>query len=289
MMTLKQLLATFPDEDACKQFLMERRWPRGVECPRCANKKVWALKHRPWHWQCQKCSKTGYRFSVIAKTVFENTNYPLRTWFEVLWQMLNSKKGVSAMQIQRQIGSSYPTAWFICHRLRAAMRDGEFAQLMGVVEVDEAYFGGSDSNRHPSKKKGGSGTFGKTAVIGAIARKGNVICRMIESTDTPVLDGFVRRAVSEKVSLIATDEHSGYRLLKYGFPHEVIKHSAGEYVRGEVHTQNIESFWSLLKRGIVGTYHNVSKAYLPLYLAEFQFRHNNRKNPDIFGAAIEGA
>ena len=291
MMTLKQLMETFPNEDACKRFLMDRRWPDGkVRCPRCGNEKVWLLAHRPWHWQCQKCAKTGYRFSVLVGTVFENTNYPLKTWFEVLWQMLNSKKGVSALQIQRQIGSSYPTAWYICHRLRAGMNDPDFKKLMGIVEVDETFLGGSDVNRHWDKKSGKRGiASGKTPVIGAIARKGNVVCRTIENTDIQTLNRFVREAVSDKVDLVATDEHSGYSYLSaQGFKHGVVKHSTHEYVRGEVHTNNIENFWSLLKRGVIGTYHHVSKKYLPLYLAEFQFRHNNRKNPDIFGAAIAG-
>jgi transposase-like protein len=125
-------------------------------------------------------------------------------------------------------------------------------------------------------------------VVGAISRKGNGVA-MIENTDTATLTHFVRQAVSDKVDLVATDEHSGYRYIKWVMPHDVVAHSKGEYVRGNVHTQNIESFWSLLKRGIVGTYHNVSKKYLPLYLAEFSFRFNNRNNPDIFGTAVSGS
>ncbi len=290
MMTLRELMITFPNENACKQFLKDRRWPNGVvRCPRCGNEKVWELNHRPWHWQCQKCGKTGYRFSIIAGTIFENTNYPLRTWFEVLWSMLNAKKGISAKQIQRQIGSSYPTAWYLCHRLRAAMKDTEFTKLMGIVEVDETGIGGKDKNRHWDKRQHITGLSGKTTVIGAIARKGNVVCQVIENTDAATLNRFVRKAISDKVDLVATDEHRGYDYLKaLGYEHDTIAHSAGEYVRGEVHTNNIENFWSLLKRGIIGSYHHVSKKYLPLYLAEFQFRHNNRKNEDIFGEAIAG-
>jgi len=141
MMTLKELMATFPDEDACKQYLMDRRWPDGkVTCPRC-NKPdhVYKIK-QAWKWECSNkdCRKgNAYRFSIIAGTIFENTNYKLKVWFEVLWQMLNSKKGVSALQIQRQIGcGDYRTAWYMCHRLRAAMHDQGFRQLMGIVEVD---------------------------------------------------------------------------------------------------------------------------------------------------------
>ncbi len=288
-MTIGQFERMFPNEDSCKAYLVSRRWPTGVKCPRCGNEQVWLLKHKPWHWQCQKCNPTGYRFSLYVKTIFENTNYPLRTWFHVLYMMLTSKKGVSALQVHRTIGSgSYRTAFYMCHRLRAAMNDPEFRQLMGIVEVDETYIGGANRNRHWDKKIRGTGTAGKTPVVGAISRKGNVVCKMIENADTETLTRFVRKTVSDKVDLVATDEHSGYRYLGWVMPHETVSHGAGQYVRGNVHTNNIESFWSLLKRGIVGTYHNVSKKYLPLYLAEFSFRFNNRHNPDIFGSAIAG-
>ncbi len=293
-------METFPDEDACKAFLARKRWPDGVTCPRCQNPKVYTLKFKPWHWACGACCnkpRQPYRFSVTVGTIFDNTKYPLKVWFEVLWQMLNSKKGVSALQIQRQIGcGAYKTAWYMCHRLRASLRDPDFQQLMGIVEVDEMYHGGKAQNMHKSKREALKlvGTKGKIPVIGAIARKGNVVCQMIENTDTATLDSFVRKTVNrEKLELIATDEHSGYRLLglggrDFGFPHEFVRHSAGEYVRGVVHTNSIESFWSLFKRGVMGSYHKVSKKYLPLYLAEFQFRFNNRNEADIFGKAIAG-
>lgn len=289
MMTLKQLMEKFPTEEICRKYIFEHRWPHGVTCPRCGNEKVYKLK-REGHWQCAKCSVSGYRFSLLTKTVFSNTKYPLTTWFQVLWTMLNSKKGVSALQIHRQIGSgSYQTAWYLCHRLRAAMQDSEFLKLMGIVEVDETYIGGKDKNRHWDKKSHVTGGSGKTGVIGAISRKGNVVCKVIENTDAKTLTGFVREAVSDKVDLIATDEHLGYDpLSRMGYKHKSVSHRQHEYVRGSVHTAHIDNFWSLLKRGIVGTYHNVSKEYLPLYLAEFQFRYNNRKNPDIFGAAVRG-
>jgi len=203
--------------------------------------------------------------------------------------MTQSKKGISALQIHRQIGSGdYRTAWYMCHRIRAAMKDNGFAKLMGEVEVDETYIGGKNKNRHWDKKISGRGTSGKIPVIGAISRKGNVVCQMIESADVETLDGFVRKTVSGDVSLVATDEASGYKDLKAELPHDFVTHSAHEYVRGNVHTANIDAFWSLLKRGIMGTYHKMGKQYLPLYLAEFQFRHNNRKNPDIFADVVAG-
>jgi len=236
--------------------------------------------------------RNGYRFSVITKTVFENTNYPLRTWFQVIYLMTQSKKGISALQIHRQIGSGdYRTAWYMCHRIRAAMKDNGFPKLMGEVEVDETYIGGKDTNRHWYKKTHMKGGSDKMTVIGAISRKGNVVCKLIEAADKFTMQNFVRQTVSERVSLVATDEARGYENVNKLFPlkpHGVVKHSRKEYVRGNIHTNNLEAFWSLLKRGVVGTFHNVSKAYLPLYLAEFSFRHNERKNPDIFGAVVAG-
>ena len=162
---------------------------------------------------------------------------------------------------------------------------------MGEVEVDETYIGGLDKNRHANKKKHRRGAWDKTPVIGAISRKGNVICKMIEHADMPTMHRFVNEVVNKDgVSLVATDEHSGYQYLErwQGLPHQTVNHRQGEYVRGIVHTNNMENFWSLLKRGIIGTYHNVSKKYLPLYLNEFQWRFNHRKDPDIFLTAIAG-
>jgi transposase-like protein len=291
-MTLDQLMKRFSTEEACKAYLKEMRWPNGVRCPRCGNEKVYELKARPFHWVCKNkdCGgKNGYRFSVITKTVFENTNYPLRTWFQVIYLMTQSKKGISALQIHRQIGSgNYETAWYMCHRIRAAMKDEGFPKLMGEVEVDETYICGADRNRHENKKFH-LNKDAKVTVIGAISRKGNLTCQMIEASDGDTLRKFVAETVSGNVALVATDEHMGYKRLKaMGFPHESVSHFQKEYVRGNVHTNTIEGFWSLLKRGIVGTYHKVGKDYLPLYLAEFQFRYNHRNNKDIFGEVIAG-
>jgi transposase-like protein len=293
-MTLADFDRMFPDEQSCWAYLFSHRWPDGVvHCPRCDNDHVYASKARPWHWQCLKCGpkpRSPYRFSLKTGTVFEETKMPLRTWFKVLHLMLTSKKGISALQIHRMLGTAkYKTAWYICMRLRGAMHDPDFQKLMGIVEVDETGIGGKDKNRHWDKKRHITGLSGKITVIGAIARKGSVVCQVIENTNAATFDKFVRKAVSDKVSLVATDEALGYEhLTALGYKHKSVSHSAGEYVRGEVHTANIDSFWALLKRGVIGTYHNVSKKYLPLYLAEFQFRFNNRKESDIFGKAIAG-
>jgi transposase-like protein len=291
-LTVGQFERLFPNEDACDAYLVEHRWPDGVYCPRCGSTRVYALASRKWHWECPDCRQGGaYRFSDITGTIFENTNVDLRQWFRVIHLMTTAKKGISARQIHRYMGfGSYKTAWYMCHRIRAAMQDSEFKKLMGIVEVDETYVGGKAANRHKDKRDGGSGGIGsgKTPVIGAVSRKGNVVARVIANTDTATLDGFVHEAVSNQVSLLATDEHSGYRLLNRTFPHKIIRKTAGDYVVGAVHTQTIEGFWSLIKRGIMGSYHKVSRKYLPLYVAEFEFRYNHRDNRDIFGAAIAG-
>ncbi len=292
-MTEAQFEAAFPDEDHCADYLIARRWPNGVFCPRCGNVKVFPVKTMPRKWQCYVCETTkgaGYRFSHIAGTIFENTNKPLRQWFKVVHLMLASKKGMSALQIMRMLGfGSYGTAHSMCHKIRAALIEPE-AKLGGIVEVDETFIGGKDKNKHWSKRSGGTGPYGsgKTPVIGAVSRKGNVIARVLDKVTRDNAEAFIREVVSDKVSLLATDENGVYVGLKKKYPHATVDHSDKQYVYGTVHTQTIEGFWSIFKRGIVGSFHKVSRKYLPLYVAEFQFRYNNRHNPDIFGEAIAG-
>jgi transposase-like protein len=269
-MTIGEWEQTFPNEDACKAYLTRHRWPEGVVCPRCGAGDPYSLKSRSFHWQCKECSTHGYRFSVLVGTVFENTNKPLREWFRVIHRMLVSKKGVSAHQIYREMGfGSYETALYMTHRIRAALIDKNFRKLMGIVEVDETYIGGEDHNRHFDKKVRGKWIHHSFAVVGAVERKGCVMARCLDRITGDALQRFVRETVSTDVSLLATDEYAGYKSLQGEYKHGSVHHAAHRYVVGAIHTNTIEGFWSILKRGIMGTFHKVSRKYLPLYVAEF--------------------
>jgi transposase-like protein len=289
-LTNQQFNDMFVSEDDCKNYLVQRRWPEGVHCPRCGNVDVYPVTNRPFHWQCSKCAKAGgYRFSVLVGTIFENTNKPLKDWFKVIHLMLTSKKGMSALQIMRYMGfGSYKTALYMCNRIRAGLSEHKPDKLGGIVEVDETYIGGKDKNKHWDKRSGGSGGggSGKTVVIGAVSRKGNVVARVLKRVTSQAILDFVNEAVSNKVSLLATDSWPGYSDYLRRFPHEKVDHHRKQYVVGAVHTNTIEGFWSIFKRGVVGTFHKVSAKNMPLYVSEFQFRYNNRENADIFGAAI---
>jgi IS1 family transposase len=246
----------------------------------------------PFRWQCYSCAPdSGYRFSHTVGTVFENTNKPLRDWYRVTHLMLTSKKGISARQVWRYMGfGSLKTAWYMCHRIRVALIE-DITKLGGIVEIDETYVGGKDKNRRWDKKThagGRAAAENKAPVMGAVKRKGNVIARVIGDASRAKLERFVNEAVSTRVSLLCSDDFRSYNRLRYRFPHGAVDHSKGQHVIGAIHTNTIEGFWSLVKRGMVGTLHRVSKKYLPPYVAEFQFRYNNPMNADIFGTAIAG-
>src|SRR5271163_3563325 len=227
-LTSAQFDAMFPigDEDACKAYLKARRWPDGVHCPRCGNPKVYDLKTRKWHWQCEQCAPDGYRFSIIAGTVFENTNKPLRDWFKVAHLMLTSKKGMSARQIGRYMGfGSVKTAWLMGHKIRTALIERDMDKLGGIVEVDETYVGGKAINKHGKVSGEGGGHRSKTPIIGAVQRKGNVVARVLSRVTTETAENFVREVVSNKVSLLATDESKVYHWLT-DYTHKTVRHSA---------------------------------------------------------------
>jgi transposase-like protein len=288
MLSAGQFDKLFPNEEACDNYLIANRWPKGVHCPRCGSTKAYPLQTMKFKWECPDCREGGaYRFSHLVGTIFENTKVDLRDWFKVIHLMLTAKKGISSRQVGRYMGfGSVKTAWYMCHRIRTALQDKEFRKLMGIVEVDETFIGGKKRNWHRSKRGKGKPAL-KTVIVGAIERKGSVVTRVLESLSAVDLQQFVRETVSTKVSLLATDEQVAYKSLGE-YPHQTVMHSAGEYVVGAVHTQTIEGFWSIFKRSIVGSYHRVSAKYMPLYIAECQFKYNNRDNANIFGVAIAG-
>src|SRR5208283_4590842 len=204
MMTYEQFNKAFATDDDCKAYIVAKRWPDGVRCPRCNRKeKVYKLK-AAFKWTCcnADCGKrAGYRFSVTTHTIFEDTKVSLRIWFQIGYLMWTAKKGLSSLQVRRVIfgedsGTDWRTAWYICHRWRAAMK-GDAFPLTGEVEVDETFVGGKEANKHKSKRHGKTGGYGKVAVIGAISRKGMIVAKVIENTDTATLDSFVRQTVSK--------------------------------------------------------------------------------------------
>ncbi len=288
-MTARQFDAAFPHEDACYEFLVRKRWPNGVRCPRCGSERVYDLKTMKWKFECPDCREGGaYRFSPLVGTIFENTNMPLKTWYRVIHAMLTSKKGISANQIYRTMDiGSYKTAWYMCHRIRAGLGAPK-EQLGGIVEMDETYVGGKDRNKHRKDRSGGTGGTGsgKEPILGAVSRKGNVVAKAIDRVDFETVKRFVSHVISDKVSTLITDDAKVYWKLDPKYPHKVIRHADGQYVIGAIHTNTIEGFWSIFKRGVVGTFHKVSAKYMPLYVREFEFRYNNRHNEDIFGAAF---
>ncbi len=239
-MTVGQFEEMFHDEDDCKSYLANNRWPQGVICPRCDAGAATEHGTMDWHWNCYKCDQNGYRFSVLKGTIFENTNKPLRQWFRIMHLMLTSKKGISALQIYRYMGfGSYSTALNMCNKIRIALSGVEFRQLVGYVEVDETFVGGKRGNKHKKDRDDDppAGIGGKDIVIGAVQRKGNVIARVINNVNKETLDAFVHQVISHRVSLISTDEHSGYRDVWKLAKHKTVRHSRGECVNGAVHTK----------------------------------------------------
>ncbi|HXQ17160.1 MAG TPA: IS1595 family transposase, partial [Caulobacteraceae bacterium] len=273
--SLYELFEAIPDERAAIDHFNAIRWKHGAFCPYCGSDKVYHFKAPGIH----KCGEKAcnQRFSIKVGTVFEGTKIPLRKWLAAIWLITSHKKGIASTQLARDIAVTQKTAWFMTHRLRHAARTRAFNRtLKGQVEVDETYVGGKAINRHKGKSDG-PGTSGKTAVIGVVQRKGGVHARVIDRTDTATLDAFVHENVSPDAVLVSTDEHSGYRHLSRTFTHGVVRHSAGQYVVGQVHTQTIEGFWSLLKRQIYGIHHWVSAKHLNRYVAEAAWRYNRRE------------
>jgi transposase-like protein len=274
---LVSLIDRFHSEDRCRDYLEKLRWPDGVRCPRCDSDNVLRMDERN-QFVCRSCR---YHFSVTADTIFHDTHLPLWKWFLATYLIVEAKKGVSANQLKRTLNVSYKTAWYLSHRIRAALKEVDAQLLKGIVEVDETFVGGEMEG----KGRGYRGN--KTVVVGAMQRGGNICLQVVRGTDRETLHGFIRKNTDGDTEAIYTDEWPAYRgIADKDTKHKTVKHRDKEYVAGDVHTNSIENVWSLLKRSIVGSYHQVSAKHLDAYLDELEFRFNNRENPYMFRDAM---
>jgi transposase-like protein len=277
-MTLLDIQRLFDTDERCREVLVKLRWPNGVDCPRCHSKRIsWIQANK--QFDCADCE---YHFSVTAGTVFNDSHLPLTTWFTAVLLLVEARKGMSANQIKRTIGVSYKTAWYLCHRIRAAMKETERPMMDGTVEVDETYIGG----KQHSYSKAGYGDSNKQIVIGIRQRGGDLRFFHSQDVKSGTLANFIRENVSADVDVIVTDELNAYptamKTIEMTAKHKTIKHKAKVYVDGDIHTNTVESAFSLLKRGIIGTWHRVSAKHLAAYLDEMTFRFNRRKSHTLF-------
>ena len=276
--TLSELTAAFSDEQTCIEHFRSIRWAHGAFCPYCGSTKIYNFSDKRTH----KCGDCRQRFSIKVGTIFADTKLPLRQWFIAIWLITSHKKGIASAQLARDLGVTQKTAWFMLHRLRYAAKTKSFNMpLEGIVEVDETFVGGLAKNKHIGKRGKGRGTggigSGKTPVVGAVERGGEVVARSTSSVDSATLKNFVREHVSHQAQLLVTDQWVGYRGLDAEYVHAIINHSKGEYVRDDAHTNTIEGFWSLLKRQIYGIHHWVSPKHLDQYVGEATWRYNRRE------------
>jgi transposase-like protein len=282
-MTLPELNRLFSTDEDCREILTRLRWPEGVTCPRCQNKNVWWVESRK-QFTCSECS---YQFSVMTGTIFNDSHLPLPIWFMAVLLLCEAKKGMSALQLKRTIWGqhkgSYKTAWYLCHRIRAAMKEINQPMLDGTVEMDETYVGG--------KERCGRGwntpDNNKEIVIGLRQRGGELRYFHANDVKSGTLAKYIKENVSADVDVMVTDEMPAYpkamiRAGVHGSKHKTIRHKSKVYVDGDIHTNTVESAFSLLKRGIMGSWHKISAKHLLAYLDEMTFRFNRRKRSDLF-------
>jgi transposase-like protein len=282
--TLSDAIRYFSNEQVCIDTVAAMRWPNGVQCPACLMpdmRQHWLKNQR--RWQCRDCGK---QYSVKVNTIFEDSPISLQKWLPAMWLLANCKNGISSYEIARDIGVTQKSAWFMLQRIRLAMKNKSVLKLGyqgGPVEMDETFIGGKLKNMHKAKKPKGTGFSGiaggamaKTIVVGMLERKGRVRAEVVAERTQPTLHALVNKHIQYDATLM-TDEWGGYK--GTNLTHEIVNHAV-EYVRGQVHTQGIENFWALLKRGLHGTYISVEPFHLDRYVDEQAFRYNNRATPD---------
>lgn len=292
--TLMELADMFPDEESAVRWFEERFWPNGRFCGHCGSTNTAEASHAKMPYWCSDCRSY---FSIKTGTLLEYTQLPLRKWVFAIYLHLTSLKGISSMKLHRDIGVTQKTAWHMLQRIRKAFDDSDDdnGPFDGPVEVDESYFGGKRANMSNAERKvragTGRGTVGKTAVVDMKDRDTNQVrAEVVEATDGPTLQGFVERN-AQAGATVYTDEARAYQGLPALFyQHESVRHSVSEYVRDMAHTNGMESFWSLLKRGYIGTYHKISPKHLGRYVAEFSGRHNIRTSDTVaqMGSLVRG-
>lgn len=285
-MFLPELVKRYNSDENCRAYMEELRWPKGPECPTCGSRDIARVGGRRSVLRCKGCER---QFTVTVGTIFHDSHLPLTKWFLAILLMCEAKKGISALQMQRTLGMGYKTAWYLCHRIREAMvnANSEKPKLSGIVEIDETYIGPRDRGG-----KRGRGA-GKQIVIGIRERNGKLRLFKVNNVKADTLSGFIRQNVDgEDVDILITDEFQSYpaALRKGGVPsdrHRTVNHTSGDYVVGKIHTNTVESAFSLLKRGLIGSWHKVSMKHLQRYLEEMSYRFEERDNPQLFSVTLK--
>ena len=276
---LLSVVNRYGTDEQCRAYLTELRWPNGANCPKCSSDKISRIHERK-QFDCDSCR---HQFSVLSGTMFHDTHLSLTKWFYATYLLCESKKGISANQLKRMLRVSYETAWYLCHRIRAAMKEVQpLTKLGGVVEMDETYIGG----HHHGACIEGRGDPKKQIVIGIRQRKGELRFFTAQDVKLGTIRQFIKDNISESVDVLVTDDFATYNFAVKDRPLEkkrkTINHSTGQYVDGDIYTNTVQSAFSLLKRGIVGTWHRIGAKHLQAYLDEMCFRFNNRNNPNLF-------